>query len=309
MLAPGLWLAACLLPGFMDTISYRVVVSSALVAPLIGMSGFEFWRGRQESLQSRWPVIVLFSTLALFFAVRIPLVDVMPFPFGSQPTQPGWMATFNLVVFFHALLLSVLLVALSKERLELEQRMKAQTDPLTGALNRRAFVARGTRMAERHGHERAPLCLLFLDLDHFKSLNDRLGHSGGDDVLMRFVAVVHDNIRPTDFLFRIGGEEFCCLLPHTRADQAHTVAERIRHQFDSTVIDVAGVPVKATVSIGIASTETVGYDLDTLMRKADMAVYAAKRLGRNRVAIADGDEPATVGSNVTKLEDRMAPAA
>ena len=203
------------------------------------------------------------------------------------------MAAFNLIVFFHALLLSVLLVALSKERLELEQRMKAQTDPLTGALNRRAFVARGTRLAQRHCHERAPLCLLFLDLDHFKSLNDRLGHSGGDDVLMRFVAVVHDNIRPTDFLFRIGGEEFCCLLPHTRADQAHTVAERIRHQFESAIIDVAGIPVKATVSIGIASTETFGYDLDTLMRKADMAVYAAKRQGRNRVVIAAPMSPQT----------------
>ena len=142
------------------------------------------------------------------------------------------MVAFNLIVFFHALMLTVLIVAMSKERLELEQRMKAQTDPLTGALNRRAFMARGGRLAQRHQHETAPLCLLFLDLDHFKSLNDRFGHSGGDDVLMTFVAVVHDNIRPTDFLFRIGGEEFCCLLPHTRTDQAHIVAERIRHQFE-----------------------------------------------------------------------------
>ena len=142
------------------------------------------------------------------------------------------MVAFNLIVFFHALMLTVLIVAMSKERLELEQRTKAQTDPLTGALNRRAFMARGGRLAPRHQHEGAPLCLLFLDLDHFKSLNDRFGHSGGDDVLMTFVAVVHDNIRPTDFLFRIGGEEFCCLLPHTRTEQAHIVAERIRHQFE-----------------------------------------------------------------------------
>jgi diguanylate cyclase (GGDEF)-like protein len=212
-------------------------------------------------------------------------------------------------VFFHALMLSVLIVAMSKERLELDQRMKAQTDPLTGALNRRAFVARGTRLVQRHCHERAPLCLLFLDLDHFKSLNDRLGHSGGDDVLMKFVAVVHDNIRPTDFLFRIGGEEFCCLLPHTRADQAHTAAERIRHQFENSDIDVAGIPVKATVSLGIASTETFGYDLDALMRKADMAVYAAKRQGRNRVVIAAADELTVTGAHATIRDSRMAPAA
>ncbi len=195
-------------------------------------------------------------------------------------------------MFFHALMLTVLIVAMSKERLELEQRLKAQTDPLTGALNRRAFMARGGRLAQRHQHEGAPLCLLFLDLDHFKSLNDRFGHSGGDDVLMTFVTVVHANIRPTDFLFRIGGEEFCCLLPHTRTDQARIVAERIRQQFEMATVDVAGTPVKATVSLGIASTEAFGYDLDTLMRRADMAVYAAKRQGRNRVVAATVDDAA-----------------
>ena len=121
---------------------------------------------------------------------------------------------------------------------------------------------------------------MFLDLDHFKALNDRFGHSGGDDVLMSFVELVNASIRPTDFLFRIGGEEFCCLLPHTSTEQAHRVAERIRHQFEMTMIDVAGTPVKATVSLGIASTEAFGYELDTLMRRADMAVYAAKRAGR-----------------------------
>ena len=289
------------MPGFLDNFAARVVLSSLLLAPLMAMSAVEFWRGRDEPLQSRWPVIVLFSTLALFFASRIPLVNLLPFPFGAQPLAPGWMVAFNLIVFFHALMLTVLIVAMSKERLELEQRMKAQTDPLTGALNRRAFMARGARLAQRHQHETAPLCLLFLDLDHFKSLNDRFGHSGGDDVLMTFVAVVHENIRPTDFLFRIGGEEFCCLLPHTRADQAHIVAERIRHRFELATVDVAGTPVKATVSLGIASTEVFGYDLDTLMRKADMAVYAAKRQGRNRVVIAAADDTIAGG--------RMAPAA
>ena len=115
---------------------------------------------------------------------------------------------------------------------------------------------------------------------------------------MKFVAIVHDNIRPTDFLFRYGGEEFCCLLPHTRAEEAHRVAERIRHRFETTVVDVAGVPVKATVSLGIASTEMFGYDLDTLIRRADMAVYAAKRAGRNRVVVATGREAVAGGATV-----------
>ena len=74
---------------------------------------------------------------------------------------------------------------------------------------------------------------------------------------MKFVAVVHDNIRPTDFLFRIGGEEFCCLLPNTISTQAHRVAERIRHQFETATVNVAGETVRTTVSLGIASTETL----------------------------------------------------
>jgi diguanylate cyclase (GGDEF)-like protein len=308
LLGPAIWFTVCLVPGFLDNVAYRVVLSSLLVAPYLGASAFEIWRGRHEPLQSRWPLMVLFSTLSLFFVSRVVFVNVSPFPFGAAPPAPGWMVVFNLIMFFHTLILTVLIVAMSKERLELEQRMKAQTDPLTGALNRRAFMTRGARLAARHAHERAPLSLLFLDLDHFKSLNDRYGHLAGDDVLMKFVQVVHDNIRPTDFLFRIGGEEFCCLLPRTRADQAHTVAERIRHQFDVASVLVAGTPVKATVSIGIASTEAVGYDIDTLMRKADMAVYAAKRQGRNRVVIAAVDE-VTVAARDVLVGSRMAPAA
>jgi diguanylate cyclase (GGDEF)-like protein len=286
VLAPALWLAICLLPGFVDNLRARVIVSSLFVAPLVAMSAVEFWRGRDEPLLSRWPVIVLYSSLALLFASRIALVDLLPFPFGALPAQATWVGLFNLIVFFHALVLTVLMVAIAKERLELDQRLKAQTDPLTGALNRRAFMTRGSRLLMRHKHDKKPLCLMFLDLDHFKSLNDRFGHAGGDDVLMKFVAVVHENIRPTDFLFRYGGEEFCCLLPQTTTDQAHRVAERIRHRFEMTSVDVAGVAVKTTVSLGIASTEAFGYDLDALIRRADMAVYAAKRQGRNRVVVA-----------------------
>lgn len=301
LITPMLWLAACCVPAFMASTSYRILLSSGLIAPLLAMSAVEFWRGRDEPLPSRWPVIVILASFAFFFAIRIPLVGVMPFPFGALPLQAGWLGVFNLAMFAHTILLSVLLVALSKERLELEQRTKAQTDPLTGALNRRAFMSRGARLLQRHSYERAPLCLLFLDLDHFKSLNDRFGHSGGDDVLKSFVDLVNGCIRPSDFLFRLGGEEFCCLLPYTATEQAHRVAERIRHQFEMTTVDVAGTPVNATASFGIASTDAFGYDLDTLMRRADMAVYAAKRAGRNRVMVATPNDTDVTSPIVPQL--------
>lgn len=109
-------------------------------------------------------------------------------------------------------------------------------------------------------------------------------------MLVSFVGLVNGCIRPSDFLFRIVGEEFCCLLSHTTTEQAHRVAERIRHQFEMTTVDVAGAPVKATASLGIASTDAFGFELDTLMRRADMAVFAAKRAGRNRVMVASVNE-------------------
>jgi diguanylate cyclase (GGDEF)-like protein len=292
---PTLWLMACFIPGFLESVVARVLVSSLSAAPLIAMTAYEFWRGRAEHLPSRRTVIVLFSSMALIFAIRIPLIGVAPFPFGALPAEPAYVAAFNLILFFHTVVLAILLVALSKERQELEQRNQAQTDSLTGALNRRGFVTRGRRLVLRHKKMREPLCLLFIDLDHFKALNDRYGHSGGDDALTAFVAVVHDNIRPTDFLFRLGGEEFCCLLPFTDADGAYQVAQRIRCALEATGVQVAGVPVNVTVSIGIASTDAFGYDIDTLVRRADMAVYSAKRQGRNRVVIAATDDPIDIG--------------
>jgi diguanylate cyclase (GGDEF)-like protein len=285
---PTVWLAICLVPGFIETIEYRIALSSTTVATLFGLACWECWRDRHEALSSRWPVIVILASLVLFFALRIPLMHFLPFPFGALPMQPGWLGAFNLILFGHTFLLVVLVVAMSKERLELEQRTKAQTDPLTGALNRRAFMARGERLVVRHRHEDATLSLLFLDLDHFKALNDRFGHSGGDDVLTCFVGLVNACIRPTDFLFRMGGEEFCCLLPYTGVEQAALVAERIRQQVEAASVIVGGMPAKATVSIGIASTEEFGYDLDALIRQADNAVYAAKRAGRNRVEVSSG---------------------
>jgi diguanylate cyclase (GGDEF)-like protein len=291
ILTPLLWAAACSVPAFLEAVPYRIVLSSCIAAPLLALCGLEFWRGRAEELPSRWPIIAIFASFSLCMAIRIPLMWSIPFPFGALPMRPGWLGAFNLLMFAHTLLLAVLIVALSKERLESDQRTKAHTDPLTGSLNRRAFMWRGERMLKRHAYERAPLCLLFLDLDHFKSLNDRLGHSGGDDVLTRFVSLVNECIRPTDYLFRIGGEEFCCLLPHTTTEQAHRVAERIRHRFEMLSMTVADTSVRATASLGIASTDAFGYELDTLMRRADTAVYAAKRAGRNRVVVARPGEP------------------
>jgi diguanylate cyclase (GGDEF)-like protein len=292
LIAPSLWLAACFVPRFMEDIAARVVYSSALIAPLLAMGAFEFWRGRGEALPSRWPLIAMFMSFSLFFLLRIPFVGLLPFPFGALPMHPGWLGAFNLAMFFHTIIITVLIVAMTKERLEQDQRHKAQTDPLTGVPNRRAFEMRSLRMSKRHAHSHEPLCILVLDIDRFKLLNDRHGHRAGDDALMRFASIVHEAIRPSDLLFRIGGEEFCCLLPSTDEAQGAVVAERLRRRVEAEVLELPGVTTRMTVSVGLASSTAFGYDIDMLMQQADHAVYEAKRQGRNRVVIAgQGREP------------------
>jgi diguanylate cyclase (GGDEF)-like protein len=113
--------------------------------------------------------------------------------------------------------------------------------------------------------------------------------------LVKFVAIARDSIRPGDFLFRLGGDEFCCLLPETTIAQAFHAGERVCGRIAAATVDVAGTPVKMTISIGVASTETAGYCLEALMQQADMAVYAAKRQGRNRVVAAGEQKEADSG--------------
>lgn len=283
---PALWLLACLIPGFIENLSYRVVLSSLLLAPLLAMTAFEFRRGRQEKLPSRKAIIALFAFLAAFFASRIALVGVAPYPFGALPMQMNWLAAFSLVLILHSIILAVLIVAMSRERLEREQMLKAQTDLLTGALNRHAFEAYGERLMSRHETAGKPFCLLLVDLDQLKSLNDRFGHAGGDAILVQFAATARENIRPGDLLFRLGGDEFCCLLPETNMAQACEIGERVRIRIAAATMDLANVKVKVTASIGVSSAETFGYALDVLLHEADMAVYDAKRQGRNKVVVA-----------------------
>jgi diguanylate cyclase (GGDEF)-like protein len=318
LVAPTIWMFACLVPGFLETASYRVFVSSLLLSPLAAMSGVEFWRGREERLPSRWAIILLFVSLSIFFGSRIALIGVAPFPFGAQPMQSSWVGAFSLILFLHTIILAVLIVAMTRERLEHEQKLKAQTDSLTGTFNRRAFMAYGERLIMRHRMANKPLSLLVFDLDQFKELNDRFGHAGGDEVLMKFVVAARDNIRPGDFLFRLGGDEFCCLLPETDADGAFTVAERMRRRIAATTMDIAGVPVNVTASIGIASSEAFGYDLDGLLHEADMAAYAAKRQGRNQVMVGvpevaegglESQEMAPAGGRVAFSRERYAARA
>ncbi|HHY49063.1 MAG TPA: GGDEF domain-containing protein [Alphaproteobacteria bacterium] len=287
-LVPAVWLALCLIPPFFQSMPARVVGVSAFNIVLCCLSAWELHRGRAEQLASRTPAILVFLSFSVLMAVRIAGISVLPFPMGALPLDPTWMAIFNLVVFAHCFFLGLLLIALTKERLELQQRNIALVDPLTGMMNRRAFMDEVARNGERRGEPDRPTALLVLDLDHFKSINDRNGHDVGDKVLASFAKVAAANVRPSDMLFRLGGEEFCFLLPDTDVHAALRVAERVRKAFAAhSYVAASGEVIAATVSIGIANAEHAGFDLEVLLAAADAALYEAKSRGRNRIVLAD----------------------
>jgi diguanylate cyclase (GGDEF)-like protein len=170
--------------------------------------------------------------------------------------------------------------------MEDELRHAAVTDALTGVLNRRGFeeaLRQTTAFARRYGH---PLSVIAMDLDHFKKVNDLHGHSGGDAVLNAAASLVMQELRSeTDFVGRVGGEEFTLLLPHTNAEGAAALAERIRGRLEQHPLIVKGAPVRLTASFGVRQLAD-DHDIDRLLTEADKALYRAKRAGRNRVAVS-----------------------
>ena len=246
------------------------------IAILMALSGYEYWAARKEA-----PIpLVANSTLYLATSISFALCGLVlmvdgDFVLTARPAN--WAEDLNAVVIIAALTgIGALSVTLNQLRAARHHRREAMTDPLTGMLNRRAlFDAMSGKRVE------PGVAVIMFDLDHFKSINDRLGHAVGDLVLQRFAEIVHDNIRSADISARLGGEEFCIVLGQLSSRSAATVAERIRAAFEAN----AG-PVMATASAGLAFGAIEGEAFENLLGRADNALYQAKSAGRNRVHAA-----------------------
>jgi diguanylate cyclase (GGDEF)-like protein len=162
-------------------------------------------------------------------------------------------------------------------------KLLAETDELTGVLNRRGFVIAVDRLFAQSVRYKRPLSVLALDVDRFKALNDAHGHDTGDRMLRLIAKCIQDELRHTDVVARYGGEEFVALLPDTPAKGAMDVAERIRVAIAATGTSAGDQAVHTTISIGIATYPQDGTTLDLLMARADHAMYAAKEAGRDKV--------------------------
>ena len=163
---------------------------------------------------------------------------------------------------------------------------RAQTDPLTGVLNRRSFVERLEAACIRARARGLPIALLFIDLDHFKLINDSFGHQAGDACLRAIIEPIHAELRQSDVIGRYGGEEFIVLLSSADAAAALPIAQRILDRVASVRVAGFGNPIGFTASIGIAASDTLGVWGEHLIARADAAVYLAKASGRNQVRMA-----------------------
>lgn len=193
--------------------------------------------------------------------------------------------------------------------LEREMRSLASFDPLTGLYNRYTFYSVANQLLSLMRREGARLSALFVDIDHFKRVNDRYGHFAGDVVLKEIARLLRETIRTSDMIGRIGGEEFVILLPRTGPEDAATVAEKLRRSVERRQITIGlETAISATISVGVAGGP-VGLEscVDELVNLADKELYRAKSSGRNRICVLDLGDAAGQAIDRARAEEVRIP--
>lgn len=240
--------------------------------------------------------IIFYLLLGLRFGLwgSLLFIGVGLFAFSQRFTSENQVTNLLILANLGAASLSVTLFShiYERSRLRNEQRLTelATTDSLTGLANRTRLAdvfERELSHARRNG---TPLALVFLDIDHFKQINDRHGHKTGDKALRHFADLLSQRLRASDLFCRLGGEEFAVLLPGTSAEQAASIAQSLCERLAATPLELDDGPLPMTLSAGVASYGKDGGQLDELMQAADRRTYSAKRGGRNRVITDDGLE-------------------
>ena len=282
-----------LFPFFLGDLAARILIVSAAILVLMGAilrvllipaSG-----GRLSSRR-----------LLIFSAVVIILLAGVRFIYGLSGTGNASAVTLlsdlyaitTLGYLVTAVLATFGVLSVYNERLTEDIERRATIDPLTNIFNRRAFIGAAERELARGDRSGRYPCLLMLDIDHFKKINDTWGHAAGDQVLIKMTEALQAALREQDVLARFGGEEFSILLPETDRQGAIILAERLRDSVASVIARVGQKTVRITSSIGIAVARD-GDTLDDVVGRADQAMYAAKEAGRNCVKIEPPPQLAT----------------
>lgn len=288
LLGPAAFLLSVLL-GLATSTDDRFVVVCSILAAYGFAAAFEL-RRMPDASQS-WPAIALLVLASALYVSWIPVAVTVPLESISAAMTSKWLPFVVLATLLLRVALAFMVLSMAKERDEEEQRRNALTDSLTGLPNRRALFEIAETVVERRMHGGGtPVSLIIADLDYFKDTNDTFGHTVGDEVLRLFAKVAQLSLEESHVIGRLGGEEFAAILPGVGAEEAVEAAERLRARFAESGGFVSGLPVGATVSIGVTADRQVDSGLSSLFRRADAALYAAKSAGRNRVVFIGSDD-------------------
>jgi diguanylate cyclase (GGDEF)-like protein len=282
------WLVACQIPSFAQSDHNRIILSFLIVSAYTFATAREMWTDRRKRTRSRWAATLVPVLHGLVFLPPIPLA--MTRTGEAALLSSGWIAVFTLETLLYVVGMAFIALLMTKERAESLYKVAAATDPLTGLLNRRGFMERARLMIARGRRKNGRLSVLMLDLDHFKGINDRFGHAVGDAALCVFAQSIQSTMREGDVIGRLGGEEFAVMVLGS-ANDAAIAAERVRAAFEAAGAVIAGNPIGATVSIGVADGLASACSVEQMLSRADAALYAAKQAGRNRVLCAPEARP------------------
>lgn len=309
----GRWmlsLSLLILPGVLNSYftfvsndtGMRIVIFSLFAAAIFGQASWILIRKAPPDRRFSFLFTgCLFAAHTLFLLLRAGLTCLNVVPADFLAPSPVQSLTF-LCTIPVSIAWALGFIMLNSERLEMDlkkaqvdlQRLAA-TDSLTGIANNRSFFEAGEREIQRVRRYGRPLSVLMIDLDHFKEVNDTYGHAAGDRMLVEGTAIIRKLLRDIDVFGRIGGEEFAILLPETDLAGGMATAERLRAAIERTTIDAGNQALKVTISIGVALLAREDRGLEAVLKRADDAMYEAKRRGRNRV-VADPTLPAPAGA-------------
>ncbi len=274
------------------SVNQRVTIITSCTLLVILRCAIELFASAEPRLRpSYWLTGSTFALYGLILFLRLLTVSTLP-----SLDDPFQVDAWQSILFLSDIVLSVawtfgfFMMTNARLTLELRQtetdlREMAMTDYLTGAYNRRSFDDLGRRECARARRTGAALALLIMDIDHFKVFNDSYGHLTGDELLCELVAACRLHLRQVDLLARWGGEEFAVLLPSTDRNGCLNVAEKLRQAVAELTVPGGEQQAQVTISVGGALWSPEDDGLEQLLRRADLALYQAKRRGRNCVVI------------------------
>jgi diguanylate cyclase (GGDEF)-like protein len=283
-------LLEAILQGVEVTDRARIAVAPLILAVLGAQIAREVIKGAgSDGYGARMPTAVAFAGLTVAMLLRA-IIVLFGAPPEADPLQDDLRAVTQLLstISLNAAMCGFLIMI--NELLRTRIVTLVSYDELTGLLNRRGFLHRAQQLCQSARAIRTPVSVLMMDLDHFSAINGAIGHEGGDRALMAFAELASAQMRSGDIIGRLGGEEFCALLPGANESEGLQIAERLRLRVAALTMQINGKPLQLTVSIGVAPLGRG--DLRAAMRAADIALYRAKGLGRNQVC--DAPEPSLV---------------